>query len=231
VAAVTARGAFLQGVRESVPLQLGLAPFGAVTGVAAVEAGLSPPGAVGMSVVVFAGAAQLAAIELLGETAPLAVIVGTAAIINARMVMYSASIAPYFSEYRRRVRAVAAYFLVDQAYAMSVTEFTEGGRDRHRVRYYLGIGIATWLVWVAATAAGAAAGASVPPEFELSFAVPLVFLSLLVPAMKDRPTVAAAVAAGTVATAASGAPFNLALPIGAVVGICTGLAVEAWGNR
>jgi len=228
---VTARGAFLEGVRDSLPFQLGIAPFGAVAGVAAVEAGLSPPGAVGMSVVVFAGAAQLAAIELLGETAPLAVIVGTAAIINARMLMYSASIAPYFSAYRRRVRALAAYFLVDQAYAMSIAEFTEGGRDRHRIRYYLGLGLATWLVWVAATAAGAAAGASVPPELELSFAVPLVFLSLLVPAMKDRPTVAAAVAGGTVATAASGTPFNLALPIGAVVGIGTGLAVEAWGNR
>jgi predicted branched-subunit amino acid permease len=231
VAAVTARGAFLQGVRESVPLQLGLAPFGAVTGVAAVEAGLSPPGAVGMSVVVFAGAAQLAAVELLGETAPLAVVVGTAAIINARLIMYSASIAPYLSEYRRWVRAAAAYFLVDQAYAMSIAEFTEGGRDRHRVRYYLGIGLTSWLVWVTATGVGAAAGASVPPELELSFAVPLVFLALLVPAVKDRPTVAAAVVGGAVATAASGAPFNLELPIGAAVGIGAGLSVEAWGNR
>lgn len=228
---MTAREAFLGGVRESVPLQLGIAPFGAVTGVAAVEAGLSPPGAVGMSVVIFAGAAQLAAIELLGETAPLAVVIGTAAIINSRMIMYSASIAPYFSAYRRRVRAAAAYFLVDQAYAMSITEFTEGGRDRHRILYYLGIGLATWLVWVVSTAAGAAAGASVPPELELSFAVPLVFLALLVPAIKDRPTAAAALAGGAVATVASGAPFNLGLPIGAVVGIGVGLSVEAWGNR
>jgi len=84
------------GVRATLPLLLGLIPFGLVAGIAAVDAGLSPTQAVGLSAIVFAGAAQLAAIDLLGRDASLAVVVLTAVVINLRMMMYSASIAPYF---------------------------------------------------------------------------------------------------------------------------------------
>jgi hypothetical protein len=89
----------LAGVRDVSPLMLGIVPFALVAGIAAVDAGFSLAEALGLSVVVFAGASQLAALDLLGADAPLAVVVGTAVVINLRMVMYSASIAPYFSRY------------------------------------------------------------------------------------------------------------------------------------
>ncbi|MES3518506.1 MAG: AzlC family ABC transporter permease [Natronomonas sp.] len=213
------------GIRDSVPINVGIVPFAMIVGISAVEAGLSVEQAVGMSFVVFAGASQLAAIELLGETAPLLVVVGTAVIINLRMVMYSASIAPYFERYRGRIRATLAYFLTDQAYAMSVAEFADND-DRDRMRYYLGLGGTIWAVWMVGTAAGAILGAAVPPELELSFAVPLVFLAILVPAMKDRPTTAAAVVGGGGALVAAGVPFNLGLLVGASLGILSGLTLE-----
>lgn len=210
------------GFRDALPFLLGVIPFALVAGIAAVEAGLTPAQAVGMSVVVFAGAAQLAAIELLGETAPLAVVVGTAVVINLRMLMYSASIAPYFQAASRRTRLGLAYLLTDQAYAMSVATFA-GDEDRDRVGYYVGVGATLWVVWVLTTAVGVVVGAGVPPALELSFAVPLVFLALLVPAMKDRPTTVAGAVAGVVAVVAAGLPFNLGLLVGALAGIAAGL--------
>ncbi|WP_048076743.1 AzlC family ABC transporter permease, partial [Halorubrum sp. AJ67] len=156
---------------------LGIAPFALVAGIAAVDAGLGLAEAVGMSVIVFAGASQLAALELLGENAPLAVVVGTAAVINLRMLMYSASIAPHFADYGRRLRAGLAYLLTDQAYALSVAEFDENP-ERSRWRYYLGAAASLWIVWQVGTVAGVVLGANVPDAWGLTFAVPLVFLAL-----------------------------------------------------
>ena len=217
------------GVRDVSPLLLGIIPFGLVAGIAAVNAGLGVAEAVGLSVVVFAGASQLAAVELLAQNAPLAVVIGTAVVINVRMVMYSASIAPYLAGYGRRFRAGLAYLLTDQAYALSVAEF-ERTPDRTRWRYYLGAAATLWIVWQITTVVGFVIGAGVPEAWGLTFAVPLVFLALLVPAMKDRPTVLAGVGGGAVAVAAAGLPMNLGLLTGAVSGIVAGLATEVIGG-
>ena len=215
----------LAGVRDVSPLMLGIVPFALVAGIAAVDAGLGLAEAIGMSVIVFAGASQLAALDLLGENAPLAVVVGTAVVINLRMLMYSASIAPYFSDYGRRLRAGLAYLLTDQAYALSVAEFDENP-DRSRWRYYLGAAASLWIVWQVGTVAGVVIGTGVPDALGLTFAVPLVFLALLVPAMKDRPSTAAGVAGGAVAVLAAGLPLNLGLLVGALSGVAVGLATE-----
>jgi 4-azaleucine resistance transporter AzlC len=215
----------LAGVRDVSPLMLGIVPFALVAGIAAVDAGLGLGEAMGMSVIVFAGASQLAALDLLGENAPLAVVVGTAVVINLRMLMYSASIAPYFSDYGRRLRAGLAYLLTDQAYALSVAEFEENA-SRSRWRYYLGAAASLWIVWQIGTVAGVVLGAGVPDALGLTFAVPLVFLALLVPAMKDRPTTVAGVIGGAVAVVAAGLPLNLGLLVGALSGVAAGLVTE-----
>ena len=243
------------GVRASLPLLVGIVPFGLVAGVAAVDAGLSPVAALGMSVVVFAGAAQLAIIELLRSDTPLFVIVLTGVVINLRMLMYSASIAPYFQRYRSRWKAVLAYFLTDQAYAVAIARYTAdesgdeaAGHDRERDGpttpeadaddptggrdwFYLGVGASIWLVWVVATAVGVGLGRGVPDAWGLDFAVPLVFLALLVPRLEDRPTTAAGLAAGAVALAGAGLPYQLGLPVAAIVGVGVGLAIERGGGQ
>ncbi|MFB6103031.1 MAG: AzlC family ABC transporter permease [Haloplanus sp.] len=220
------------GVRATLPLLLGLIPFGLVAGVAAVDAGLSPVQAVGLSAVVFAGASQLAAVDLLGRDASIAVVVLTAVVINLRMSMYSASIAPYFESFRRRWEVLCAYLLTDMSYALAIAEFSEdeaptsGTADTHRRWYYLGAAGTIWAVWQAATVAGVVLGASIPDEWGVSFAVPLVFLSLLVPELSDRPRVIAALVGGSVAVAGSGWPLNLGLLGGALAGVAAGTAVE-----
>ena len=224
-----AGGDLWAGVRDVLPLMLGVIPFALVAGIAAVNAGLTLTEAVALSVIVFAGASQLAALDLLSANAPLAVVVGTAVVINLRMLMYSASIAPHFARYAARVRAALAYLLTDQAYALSVAEFAEND-ERSRWRYYLGAAASLWVVWQIGTVVGVVVGAGVPERWGLTFAVPLVFLALLVPAMKDRPTTAAGAAGGTVAVVAAGLPLNLGLLAGAVSGVAVGLLAEAVGR-
>lgn len=219
------RTAFTDGARAVAPILLGAAPFGLVAGAAAVEADLTVAQAMGLSTIVFAGASQLAAIDLLGRDASLAVVVGTALIINARMVMYSASIAPYFERLSNRRRALVAYLLTDQAYALSVTRFREHGSS---LWYYLGTATPLWIVFVAATAVGAVVGARVPAWLPLEFTIPLTFLAVLMPAIVDRESLTAAVVGGAVAVVGAGLPYNLGLLAGAGAGISAGLLVGSW---
>lgn len=217
--------ALRRGVRDVAPLLLGIAPFGLVTGVAAANAGLDLVLAIGMSVIVFAGAAQLAALELIRTDAPLVVVVVTAAVINLRMLMYSASIAPHFRDFAAKWKAGLAYVLTDQAYALSIARF-EMAEPVDRRSYYLGVAAPIWIVWQLTTVAGVLLGTSVPPEWGLEFTVPLVFLALLVPAVENRATFVAATVGGTGAVLGTGLPLNLGLPVGATVGIVAGALAE-----
>ncbi len=222
------RAAFVTGVRGVVPLLLGVVPFGLVAGVAAVEAGLGLPGAIGFSVVVFAGASQLAAIDLLAQGAPVVVAIGTILVINLRMLMYSASIAPELAPLARRTRIASAYLLTDQAYAVSILEFRTGRWNlRQRLALYLGAGCTLWVTWQVSTIVGALGGGVIPDSIPLGFAVPLAFLSLLVPAVTDRPTLVAALVGGLVATVGHDLPANLGMPLGAFGGVAAGW----WASR
>jgi predicted branched-subunit amino acid permease len=210
-----------RGAVEALPVLLGIAPFGLVVGVAAVEAGLTPLQTVATSVVIFAGASQLAAIDLLGRGAAPVVVVLTAVVINVRMVMYSASVAPRIRAFPARLRPLCSYLLTDQAYALTVAP-----DETPSVYAYLGVAGSIWAVWQVATVAGLALGRGVPPSWGLTFAVPLVFLALLVPAVTDRPRLVAALVGGVVAVFGAGLPFNLGLVAGALAGVGAGLATE-----
>lgn len=224
------RGSLVLGVRDALPVVVGVIPFGLVAGAAAVAVGLSPLEALGLSVVVFAGASQLAAIELIGQGASGLVVVATVLVINLRMTMYSASIAPYFEELGLRDRVPLAYLLTDQAFALSVMRYDGEEDPVARPWYYVGVGATLWLVWQVCTVAGALGGATLPEAIPLEFAVPLVFLALLVPAIDGRATGAAAVVGGGLALGLSGAPFNLGLMAGALGGVLAGVAVEGRGG-
>ncbi|WP_439026002.1 AzlC family ABC transporter permease [Haloarchaeobius sp. DT45] len=217
------RGDLLAGARAVAPLLLGIIPFGLIAGVSAVNAGLDPLHAVGLSVVVFAGASQLAAIELFGRDAPLAVIVVTVLVINLRMTMYSASIAPYFRKFATRWKALCAYVLTDQAYALSITEYRQTDPDeRSRRWYYLGAAFTLWVVWQITTVAGVVLGANVPAGLSLEFAIPLTFMALLFPALSDRTTELVALVAGLLAIPAAALPFDLGLVVAALLALSVG---------
>jgi predicted branched-subunit amino acid permease len=152
--------------------------------------------------------------------------------VNLRMLLYSASLAPHLTHEPLHRRMGAAYLLTDQAYAVSIARWSAGGDPRERLAYYAGAAAPLWVVWVLCTAIGALAGAAVPESVPLAFAVPLVFLVLLVPALTDRPAVAAAVTGGLAAVAAAelGAG-HLSIMVGALSGIVTGTVAETLQER
>jgi len=214
-------------VSDIAPLLIGVAPFGVIAGVAAVDAGLAPLQAYSLSPIIFAGAAQLATVGLLARDAAVAVVILTPLVINARHIMYSAALAPWFRPLPSARKAGLAYLMTDQAFAMSILRY--GRKDEpigDRVVYYLGVALSLWLTWQVTTIVGIAVGGGIPPEWSLDFAVPLVFLALVFPAITDRPTAVAAIVGAAVAVGAAELPFNLGLPVGALSGIAAGYLVE-----
>jgi 4-azaleucine resistance transporter AzlC len=223
----TPRSELLGGARGVLPILAGAVPFGLIYGALAVQAGLSVPLAVAMSSIVFAGSAQFAATQLFAAGAPGLVIVGTVFTINVRHVLYSASIAPYLRGLGRRWTWLLAYLLTDEAYAVAITHFQRPGDRTNRHWYLLGAGLALWAEWQVSSAAGALLGTHLGDAFGLSFVVPVTFIALVVPALHDRPTVAAALTGGVVAVAAGGLPYGLGLILGAVAGIAVGALLDA----
>ena len=217
----------LAGAKAVSPVLLGVAPFATIAGIAGVEIGFTPWQAIGMSLIVFAGAAQLAGIALIGEGANALVVILTAAVINLRFMMYSASIAPYFERLGVGVKALFAYLLTDQAYAVAVTRFREA-EPVARGSYYSGAALAMWGTWQLGTAAGALLGAGVPEGWSLDFAIPLTFIALLVPNVKDRPSLFAALLGGLAAVALRGLPYNIGLIVAALSGVTGGVWAARW---
>ncbi len=216
-----ARESFLAGVRDVFPIVVGLVPIALVAGIGAVSAGLPGSAAIAMSLFWFAGAAQLAAIGVFDTGAPLAAVVATALVVNLRYVMYSASIATFLGDVRDRWKWAMSYFLADQNYALSVVRY-ESDATVHRVGYYFGAALSMWVVWQTGTVVGVVVGAQVPDSWRLDLALPLTFMALLAPALKDRPSWAAALVAGVVAVAGAGLPANAGLMLAAVLGVATG---------
>lgn len=219
------------GAHAMSPLLPSVVPFGVIAGVAARDAGLDAAAALGMSVVIFAGSAQLAGLQLITESALPVVIVLTMLVINLRFAMYSASIAPHLAGLPRRWKWPLAYLLTDQAYAVAITRWRRDPPIADKAAFLLGAAFPLWFVWVVATLAGIAVGNAIPASWQLGFTVPLIFLALLVPAVHDRPSLAAATVGGGIAVAAHGLPFNLGLVTGASAGIVTGLICQRLGGR
>jgi 4-azaleucine resistance transporter AzlC len=222
---VRTRGA-TDGARAVAPLLIGVIPFGLVFGVVAAGSTIGPWMAGSTSVIIFAGAAQLATIQLIDAGAAGAVVIATALVINARHLMYSAALAPHFREFPPAARRLLPYIMTDQAFAVSIVRYGEVVDPPYRRWFFTGAGMSLWVTWQIATVVGILLGAQLPSSWSLDFAIPLVFLALLIPAVKGRSELAAALVGATVAVAASGAPYGLGLMIGAVAGVTAGVVAQ-----
>jgi 4-azaleucine resistance transporter AzlC len=227
-----AAAAFLSGARAIVPALFALLPFGLAFGASAAGSGFSAIEALGMSVFVAAGAAQLAAVPLISAGASIAVVVLTVLVINLRFMLYSASMAPHFRSLPLWWKGLLSYHLTDQAYAATIIRFDEAEtREPDKRWYFLGTGLAIWSTWQVATLTGVFLGARVSEGWSLDFVLPLVFIALAVPAIKDRTTGAAALSASVAAVFAASLPLNLGLIGAALIGVVGGLAMETLTER
>lgn len=217
---------FWVGVRAEVPLLIGVFPFGMIYGALALNAGLSASASQMMSSIVFAGSAQFVTTQLVHESAPGFVIVLTIAVVNLRHVLYSASLAPYLAPLSTRWKTLLAYLLTDEAYAPTIIKFERDGSLPHGHWFLFGAGLALWTNWQISTTLGIFLGTAIPESWSLDFALPLTFIAMVVPVLKGRPYVAAALSAGVTALAAYSLPYKLGLILAALVGIVVGTYLE-----
>lgn len=217
------------GSRAMLPLAIGGFPFGIAYGVAVVGSSMDDLVGALASFIVFAGAAQLAVVDLIDKGAPWFIVIGTALVVNARFMMYSGALAPSFSEYPRRLRVFLAHFITDQSTVISLLQQERERDPRTRLAYYFGAGLSFAAAWWLGTLIGMLIGATIPPEFQLGFAVPLMFVALLVPSIKERAALIAASVGFAVTLVARDAPLNTGLLIGAACGIAFGMLAKMRG--
>ncbi len=222
---------FGRGFLAVLPLLLGVFPFGMIYGVLALQAGLGPAPAQAMSSILFAGSSQFIAAQLFGSGAPAVVIVLTAVVVNLRHALYSASLAPYIQHLSAPWKAILAYLLTDEAYAAVITRYNDQGVQPLTHWFFLGAGLGLWSCWQLSTALGIFLGAQIPAAWALDFTLALTFIALVVPALKDRPALVAAVTGGLAAVVFYPLPYKLGLIAAALCGIGAGLWSEMRWQR
>ena len=215
-----------RAVADATPIVLGYLPFGLIMGTTIARSPIHDAVGWASSPLMFAGASQLAAIELIDAGAGAVVVLATALVINLRHVMYSGGIAPWFRDAPTGFQLAAPFLLADPVYTMSALRFPELPDGPARRQYYVALGLTMWVCWSAMTAGGILVGGALPDGLGLDLAVPLTFLALLVPAVDDRPTLVSALVGGTVAVVAHGLPLQLGLLVGAVAGIAAGVVAD-----
>jgi predicted branched-subunit amino acid permease len=216
---------FIAGVRDTLPILLGVVPFGMICGVGAVSVGLTPFEAIGMMFIVFAGASQLVVYQLISIGTPWLIMVLTSLVINVRFTMYSAALAPHLQKESLSRKALLAFLITDQAFGVAMSRFVNG-LPPNPAQYYYGSAVTIWVIWNICVIAGALIGTLVPQSWGIDFAFPLSFMALMFTTLRDRPTALAALVGGVIAVMAKGLPYNLGLVVAALLGITSGVVAE-----
>lgn len=222
---------FKQGFTDFIAVWPGVASWGLVTGVAMVKSGLDPAWAVVMSLMVFAGSAQLAAIALIAAHASTAVVVLTAAVMNLRFVVFSAGIAPFLRRLPLGQRLIASYLNGDMNYAMwsekKALAPTGFGFDLEaQTHYHLGLGCSNWAAWQASSLTGIALANVFPVQWGLGFAATLALIAMLSGMVKDRAALVCVMSASAVAVLSAHFPYRLGLLVALFVGVGSAITYQ-----
>ena len=209
-----------------VPPSLGMAAWAVVTGVAMVDNGLSVPLAVTMTLLVYAGSAQLAALPLLAAGAPLWVLLTAAFCVNLRFVIYSAHWHKHFGQLPRWRRVVLGYFAVDLSYVLFARRFPDLELKPEQLPYFAGGAVWNWLSWQGASLLGIALAGTVPAEWGLGFAGVLALLGVTYTLLSSAKSYAAAGVAACAAVAAFALPLKLNIIVGIGSGVAVGLLLD-----
>jgi predicted branched-subunit amino acid permease len=224
------REAFVRGARAVAPALLATGVWGLVTGVAMVKTGLTEWQALGMTLAVFAGTAQMAALPLIAADAPVWVVLITATVVNLRFVIFSATLWPYLRHLPLAKRLALGYVTADIAAAVFVGRYAEAPADERgsteQVWFLLGVTSAIWLAWQALSIAGIFIAGGIPGAWGLDFAAILALLGLTLPMINSRPALAGAGVAAVVAVTAVDFPLKLGVVAAVIAGTAVAMATE-----
>jgi 4-azaleucine resistance transporter AzlC len=219
---LTAGQEFWRGVGQELPLMLGVVPFGMVFGVLGLASGLTALQTVLLSLIVFGGASQVVFVQLWATGVPPAVVGTSVSVVNLRHVLYSASIAQYFRTLPLVWRIPLAYLLTDEAYAVTITRLRNEEKSLYQHYHLLGTGITLWLCWQISTIIGVLFGATLPQSWPLDFVIPLTFIALVAPAIRQRADLVACISAAVISIVAQPLPWKSWIIVAAVGGIVAG---------
>jgi predicted branched-subunit amino acid permease len=211
-------------VRDVLTVAPGIVPFGIALGIVIASSSMGDGAGLLGAPLVYGGSAQLTATTMFQQGAGLLAVVGSALIVNARLLLYSASLAPRFRAQPTWFRLVAPHFIIDQTYLSALDRPGHAGR-RFRA-YWLWLGLGVMAVWSAAVGIGVLVGPRLPSLPHLTLAGTALFVGMLMPRIRDRPSVTAAITAATVAPLAAQVVPTAGVVVGAAAGMAAGVAAR-----
>jgi predicted branched-subunit amino acid permease len=216
----------VQGMRAMLPLLAALVPFGMAAGAAVAESDVDAVAGWSTSWLLYGGTSQLMAVRLLDEGASAAVVIATVLMLNARLLFYSAGLAPYWARAGGGFKALASYLIVDPSYVVAMDHHEREPDPRAQRWFYLGAAGLLWVGWLVANTAGLALGSSAAALFPLEVITPLIILGMVVPKLRHRPAITAGVVAAAVAVPGTLVPMDGGILLAGLVGIAAGMAAS-----
>jgi predicted branched-subunit amino acid permease len=224
------KNAFWDGVRDTLIMIPSYLPFAIVCGVASVNAGMHISAALAMAGLVFGGSSQAVLAQLLQGASTLWVAVLSGLVVNLRMAVYSAALAPRVRHLSTPKRMLFAAFLVDNVFAFMQQRAEKNPQETNDVllSYYAGMVVVIWPSWLLFCGVGVLAGNVIPASWQLDFAIPLAFIATLATTVRSMPLAAAAIAGAVASVVLFALPLKLGMIAACLAGLLAGLLAERW---
>ena len=220
-----------EGLRVGTPTLFGIGAWGVVVGIAMVKSGLTVAQALGMTLLVFAGAAQLASLPLIAAGAPIWMVFATAIVINLRFIIFSALLAPHFAHLSWKSRLALGYTTGDTTTAMFLQRFPSEAPAVGKLSYLKGLLYPNWGAWQLGSIAGIFLGAAVPAQWGLGFAGTLANICIMIPLTVGHPALCGVVVASVVAVLAHALPYKLGLLAATVAGMGSAMLAQKFFGK
>jgi predicted branched-subunit amino acid permease len=223
--------AWRAGFMDGLPLLLGIGAWAVVVGVAMVKTGLTAWQASGMTLLVYAGSAQLASLPLIAAHAPIWVIFATALVVNLRFVLFSVLLGPHFAHLHWRQRLLLSFIAGDMTVALYLQRFPDPAPAPGKLSYLKGLLYPNWIVWQVCSLVGILLGSVVPSHWGLDFAGTVAILCMTVALVSNNAALCGVAVAGAVAVLADPLPYKLGLLLAVLAGMLVAMAVEETGEK
>jgi predicted branched-subunit amino acid permease len=224
--ATVRRPLFREGAGEAVPMAIGVAAWGLVAGVAMAKSGMGVPLAILMSILVYAGSAQIASLPLIAAGAPAWVVWATTLCVSLRFMAFSFHYRPYFAHLPRRQRIALSFLMGDTNFALFIRRFPEPLPGQRYEDYFLGSALLTFVVWQVSIITGIVAGHGIPASWGLGFAGTMALLALTCTLLRSPVTGVAAAVASCAAVAAYALPLKLNILVAIAAAVAVGVLAD-----
>lgn len=221
------------GFIDFIPAMVATAVWAFVTGIAMVKSGLTESIATAMTLMVYAGSAQLTSLPLIESNAPLWLIFAAGFIVNIRFIIFGAALYPFFRHLSFFKRLVLGYITTDMVFVLFMKRYAESKQrsSSEHVWYFLGVVVPGWFTWQAFSLLGIYFGAMISDAWSLEYAAMLALLAILLPLVVNRPLMVCLIVAGAIAWVGQLLPLRLGLVLAVIGGVVAGVVVEQLQNK